>query len=50
MATLFTDNFDSYTDGDLIAQGSWDGSTTFDVQTSVTNRRVNFSIYQKDSK
>lgn len=29
------DNFDSYTDGDLNGQGSWSGSTDFDIQGSV---------------
>jgi hypothetical protein len=32
MATIFSDNFDSYSDGDLNGQGSWSGSTTMDVQ------------------
>jgi len=32
MPTIFTDNFNSYTDGDLTGQGSWSGSTAFDVQ------------------
>lgn len=31
-----TDNFESYSDGDLNGQGSWSGSTYFDVQSSVT--------------
>ena len=29
------DNFDSYSDGDLNGQGSWSGSTAFDVQTTI---------------
>lgn len=33
--SIFTDNFDSYTDGDLNGQGSWSGETEFDVQGSV---------------
>jgi len=35
MATIFTDDFNSYNDGDLNGQGSWSGDTSFDVQTSV---------------
>ncbi len=35
MATIFTDNFNSYTDGDLNGQGGWSGSVDFDVQGSV---------------
>ena len=36
MATLFTDNFNSYNDGDLNGQGSWSGDTDFDVQSIIT--------------
>ena len=32
MPQIFTDNFNSYTDGDLTTQGSWSGSAIFDVQ------------------
>ena len=32
-ATIFTDDFNSYNNGDLNGQGSWSGATEFDVQT-----------------
>jgi hypothetical protein len=32
MATFLSDNFNSYNDGDLNGQGSWDGATDFDVE------------------
>jgi len=35
--SLVTDNFDSYTDGDLNGQGGWSGSALFDIQTAVKN-------------
>lgn len=35
MAAL-TENFDSYTDGDLNGQGSWSGGTDFDIQGTTT--------------
>ena len=31
-ATIFTDDFNSYTDGDLNGQGGWAGGTDFDIQ------------------
>lgn len=36
MATIFSDNFNSYTNGDLNGQGSWSGSVAFDVQGTTT--------------
>src|SRR3990167_5066927 len=35
MATLVTDNFDGYSDGDLTCNGNWSGSTQYDVQGTV---------------
>lgn len=35
MATILTDNFNSYNNGDLDGQGSWFGDTAFDVQGTV---------------
>lgn len=35
MAAALTDNFDSYSTGDLNGQGSWSGSTFWDVSTTV---------------
>ncbi len=35
MATLFTDDFNSYNDGDLNGQGGWDASASVDVQGDV---------------
>jgi len=35
MANIYTDNFDSYNDGDLHGQGSWSGVTDFDIQGTV---------------
>jgi hypothetical protein len=35
--SIFTDNFDSYNNGDLNGQGSWSGDTDFDVQESIKN-------------
>lgn len=38
MATIFTDNFNSYTDGNLVGQGSWTEQTSasnFDIQGTV---------------
>lgn len=35
MAWTGEDNFDSYSNGDLNSQGSWSGSTLYDVQGSV---------------
>lgn len=35
MAWTHEDNFDGYSDGDLNGQGSWSGSTLYDVQGSV---------------
>ena len=35
MATILTDNFDSYDNGDLNGQGSWSGSTNYDVEGTV---------------
>lgn len=32
MATIFEDNFNSYTDGDLNGQGGWSGDVVFDIQ------------------
>jgi hypothetical protein len=32
MATLFTDDFNGYADGDLNGQGSWSGAVQFDIQ------------------
>lgn len=32
MAQPFTDNFDSYSDGDLNGQGGWSGHAAFDIQ------------------
>mgnify|MGYP000950013211 CR=1 FL=1 len=40
MATL-VDNFDSYSTGDLNGQGSWSGSTNWDVQNSVSQSSPN---------
>jgi len=34
-ATIFEDDFNSYSDGDLNGQGSWGGDTAFDVQGDV---------------
>lgn len=34
--SALTDNFDSYTDGDLNGQGSWSGGTDFDIQGTTT--------------
>lgn len=35
MATIFTDDFNAYSAGDLNGQGSWAGSVQFDVQATV---------------
>jgi len=35
MATILTDTFDAYNDGDLNGQGSWAGITDFDIQTTI---------------
>lgn len=35
MATILTDNFNSYNNGDLNTQGGWAGDTKFDVQGGV---------------
>lgn len=35
MATIFEDDFNSYSDGDLNAQGGWDANAIYDVQGSV---------------
>ncbi len=32
--TIFTDNFNTYNNGDLNGQGSWSGNTTYDVQST----------------
>lgn len=32
--TIMTEDFNSYTNGDLNGQGSWSGSTLFDIQTA----------------
>ncbi len=36
MATIFEDNFNSYTDGDLNGQGSWSGDSNFQIQGTTT--------------
>lgn len=36
MATIVTDNFNSYTDGDINGQGSWTANGNFDVQGAIT--------------
>ena len=38
MAAMFTDNFDSYTDGDLTGQGTWSGNVLADVQGTVVQQ------------
>lgn len=48
MATL-TDNFDSYTDGDLNGQGSWSGSVEFDVQGTVVQAGAKAVAYLASS-
>ena len=35
MGIILTENFDSYSDGDLNGQGSWSGNTIFDIQGTV---------------
>ena len=35
MAQIFTDDFNSYTDGDLNTQGGWSGGTMFDIQGTI---------------
>jgi len=35
MATIFEDDFNSYTDGDLNGQGGWSGDTAYDVQGTI---------------
>lgn len=35
MTVTVIDNFDSYTNGDLNGQGTWSGSTSFDVESTV---------------
>lgn len=35
MATILTDNFNAYNDGDLNGQGSWSGDAAFDIQGDV---------------
>jgi len=32
VSTIFEDNFNSYTDGDLNGQGGWSGNAVFDIQ------------------
>lgn len=35
MANIFEDNFNSYNNGDLNGQGSWDGNVAYDVQETI---------------
>jgi hypothetical protein len=54
--TILTENFNSYSDGDLSGQGSWLGENTWDVEgttvyegakaVSVTDSGISYSIYK----
>lgn len=46
MATIFEDDFNSYTDGDLNTQGGWGGKITFDVQGVVVKEGAKAVINQ----
>lgn len=57
MATLFTDDFNSYNDGDLNGQGDWVGNASFDVQAvtvfegakAVSQQLAGVSVYKDAS-
>lgn len=44
-ATIFEDDFNSYTDGDLNGQGSWTGSAYFDIDGTTTKEGAKAVYY-----